>query len=114
MGNSAFLAFLLIFAALATNRNKRFVWFMAVTTVLLSIAANAWSGSLSQTRYLLMTFPLLAMLIGIGVAQLARTGISPVFPLSIWLLWGGMEHILARLYCPCPQCRLVFSMDKDG
>ena len=93
-GNTMMLVFLLVMAIGFGKRAGRTVWLLALGTVGLALLANAWSQSLSQTRYMLMSLPLLALLAGMGITRLAQMNVPPVIPLGLWLMvgvWQGMN-----------------------
>jgi hypothetical protein len=90
------VALLLIFAYFAWDRRNpstRMVWFLALIAFAAALVVNIFIPFLTNIRYLLVLFPLLAVLIGIGAArithQLNRGGLKNLGRVLIALWIGG-------------------------
>lgn len=70
------------------GRGGQAAWFLAVLTLALALVANMVTASLSQTRYLLMAFPLLALLAALGASRLARQGVPLALTLGLMMTAG--------------------------
>ena len=77
------LALLLAFALLA--RRARPLWLIALVLLPLNLAAY-YGFSLNELRYNMAILPLLALIAGFGVYELARRRIPPVLIVGIWVL----------------------------
>jgi hypothetical protein len=82
-GSLALLALLLAFSLLA--RRSRWIWLLALLLFPLNLAAY-YAFSLNEPRYNLAMLPLLALLAGFGVNELAKRRIPPALICGIWLL----------------------------
>ncbi len=81
--NVGLLALLLAFALLA--RRARWLW--AVTLVLLPLNLAAYYVfSLNELRYNMAILPLLALIAGFGVTELARRRVPAILIVGIWAL----------------------------
>lgn len=79
---------LIVLAAAAwRNRGARTVAFWLTTAVGAAIVGNLAVRVLSELRYLIGVWPLLALLVGFGTAELARRRVSPALLL---VAWGGV------------------------
>lgn len=70
------------------------VWAWAVGGLALALAVNAVVPFLVHLRYLIYLWPALALIGGLGIAALARRGLSPAYPLAAWIavaLWASLN-----------------------
>ena len=80
-------ALLIVLAAAAwRRRGARLVAFWLITAVGAASVGNLAVRVLSELRYLIGMWPLLALLVGFGTAELARKRVSPALLL---IAWGG-------------------------
>ncbi len=83
------LALLAIFGCFALRaRGRGFVIFLALGTLGLSLLLNAQLHFIADARYMFALWPLLALLVGLGTAAMARTRLHPALPLGLWGLAG--------------------------
>ncbi|MEP7290250.1 MAG: hypothetical protein ABI835_00650, partial [Chloroflexota bacterium] len=80
-GSLALLALLLAFSLLA--QRARWIWALALVLLPLNLAAF-YAFSLNEPRYNLALLPLLALLAGLGVNELAKRRIPAVLIFGIW------------------------------
>ncbi len=84
----ALLAVLVVFGVYKQLWTMRFIIFMVAASVIVTLTANAYYPFINQIRYIIFLWPLLAVLVGLGVERLSRMGVGPVVMLSIWVLAG--------------------------
>ncbi|MBI1278099.1 MAG: hypothetical protein GC179_08225 [Anaerolineaceae bacterium] len=84
----ALLAALVIFGVYRNAWSLRFIIFVVVAGVIVTLAVNVYYPFINQIRYIIFLWPLLAVLVGLGVERLSRLNVSPVVMLSIWVLAG--------------------------
>ncbi len=105
----ALLAVLVIFAVYRNVWSLRFIVFMVAAGVIITLAVNVFYPFINQIRYIVFLWPLLAVLVGLGVERLSRLGVSPVVILSIWVLaalWTiGNNDFSSYLYGIIPSWR---------
>ncbi len=82
----ALLAVLVIFAVYRNAWSLRFILFMTAAGVIITLSVNVFYPFINQIRYIIFLWPLLAVLVGLGVERLSRLGVSPLVILSIWVL----------------------------
>ncbi len=83
------LFFLVLLVALAVRgRHAGLIWFLTSGCLVIAIAVNAVWPIIINVRYLILLWPLLALLMGLGIAHLARRGIRPAAVLLIWIVAG--------------------------
>lgn len=91
-GGLSLLAILLVMSGVA--RPARAVWFWLVVLVATAAIGNQLVPVISELRYLLVAWPLLALLVGLGAARLSRRGIPPALIWGAWLIagvWGSLN-----------------------
>jgi hypothetical protein len=95
--SNASVALLILVGGIGFNLRQHFVRLLMVwiiTVVALALLVNFLvPGVLIHIRYLINLWPALAVLMGLGIARLARLGISPVIILFIWIgagLWNTL------------------------
>jgi hypothetical protein len=72
----------------------RAVWFWLAALVGAAAAGNVLIPVISELRYLLAAWPLLALLVGLGAARLSRRGAAPALIWGAWLaagVWGSLN-----------------------
>lgn len=65
-----------------------FILWLAVSTMIIGIGLNAVYPFVNHIRYLIVLWPPLALVIGLGIQHLSRIGIHPAVLLVIWLVAG--------------------------
>jgi len=96
-GSPALLA--LVGGYVARARGRGLVWFFTLSMLALTLVANAILLFATQIRYLLALWPLLALIVGRGVARLAKSGVKPAFLLGIWIaagVWNSADPSFIR------------------
>ncbi|MBL8153498.1 MAG: hypothetical protein JNM70_04880 [Anaerolineae bacterium] len=91
-GGLALLAILLVMSGF--SRPARAVWFCLIVLVAAAALGNQVIPVISELRYLLAAWPLLALLTGLGTARLARRGLPPALIWGAWLaagVWGSLN-----------------------
>lgn len=91
-GGLALLVILLVMSGVA--RPARAVWFWLVVLVAAAAIGNQFIPVISELRYLLAAWPLLALLVGLGAARLSRRGIPSALIWGAWLaagVWGSLS-----------------------
>ncbi|MEP6985046.1 MAG: glycosyltransferase family 39 protein [Chloroflexota bacterium] len=83
-GNIVLLGILLYFAVQSRSKAVWLLLFWLVVTVAVAVLGNIWLKIISEIRYLIMVWPVLAVLVGFGVAQLAKQKVTPYIILAIW------------------------------
>jgi hypothetical protein len=81
----ALLALLLIFALAVRGRHAGFIWFLFLGGVMLALIGNLVVPIIISVRYVILLWPLLALLISLSIAYLARHRISPLPLFAIWI-----------------------------
>jgi hypothetical protein len=80
------------------QKASQFVWLSIVVIFGLMMLVNARLEILINIRHLMALWPLLALVVGMGVWRLAKGGIHPALPLAIWIATGvGMVFTPAFL-----------------
>jgi hypothetical protein len=93
-GSVALLALVVGFAAM--TRKGRLAWWFALGVLALTLAANAALQFATNIRYLMALWPILALLVGLGVA---KSSIKPALLLGIWMaagLWNSADPMFMR------------------
>lgn len=91
-GNSALLALLAGYALLERRRAALFVGFIALLTLLAALLVNSLILFMVHIRYLMALWPLLALIVGLGIARMERARPDQRPRLSgafILLVWAG-------------------------
>jgi hypothetical protein len=91
-GGLALLAILLVMSGI--GRPARAIWFCLIVLVAAAAIGNQLIPVISELRYLLATWPLLALLTGLGAARLAWRGLPPALIWGAWLaagVWGSLN-----------------------
>ncbi|MBA3873959.1 MAG: glycosyltransferase family 39 protein, partial [Anaerolineae bacterium] len=105
----ALLAVLIFFAIYKQARRLRFIIFVVAVGVGVTLAANVYYPFINQIRYIIFLWPLLAVLVGLGVERLCRLGVAPMVILAIWVLaalWTiGNNDFSSYLYGIIPSWR---------
>ncbi len=93
-GSVALLALVGGFAAIA--QRVRLAWWFVLGVLALTLLANTALQFATNIRYLMALWPLLALLVGLGVA---KSGIKPALLLGIWIaagLWNSADPTFMR------------------
>jgi hypothetical protein len=108
-GSIAFMILPAIYALRARGKAGRAVWFLAVTGILLAVVLNAVYPVITHVRYLIVLWPLLALVVGLGVERMARAGVPAVLMLGIWIgagMWNTVnpdfDRSLSAMIVPLP------------
>ncbi|RMF80748.1 MAG: hypothetical protein D6737_07100 [Chloroflexi bacterium] len=69
-----------------SNRNLKMLWFIVVITVLAILVANQIATFIPprRSRYLLPLWPLIALMVALGISQLERWRYVPLVALILW------------------------------
>jgi hypothetical protein len=70
------------------KRAAKFVWWMALATLALTIALNQYIGFITNPRYLMALWPLLALITGLGVSLMSARHLRPWLVIGIWVMAG--------------------------
>jgi hypothetical protein len=87
-GNIALLAVFVWYALRGQAHSRGMVVFVAVFTLLFTLLINAVSGFVTTARYLMALWPLLAIIVGLGVASMSRQKLYPAVALTAWIAGG--------------------------
>lgn len=90
-GNGGFslLSLLLIYALFSKrSKVKYFLWLWLTVVVAISLGVNEVIQVLFHPRHMLMLWPVLALLGGLGIERLSKYGVSPLILLGIWIIPG--------------------------
>jgi hypothetical protein len=63
-------------------------WFWAIFVTAAALLINARLGVLFSVRHIMGLWPALALIAGIGVDRLSKTGVKPILVLGIWAIAG--------------------------
>ncbi len=81
-------------AAFARGRSAGLLWFLAGFVLALSLILNALVPVITHVRYLMALWPLLALLVGLGVERLSAHGVPPRLVMAVWIgagLWNAFN-----------------------
>lgn len=70
------------------KRGAKFIWLMALGTLALTIVLNQYVGFITNPRYLMALWPLLALIVGLGVSFMAKRHLKPWVALGVWVIAG--------------------------
>jgi hypothetical protein len=87
-GNVGLLALLVIFALKARGRPARFAWVIFVACLLATMLISTLVPTVSNIRYVLVLWPIAALLVALGIDQLRRRAVNPAWILAIWTAAG--------------------------
>lgn len=76
------------FALRGFSRNLRLVLVWLLVGLGLALLVNALIPFMVHLRYLIFLWPALALLVALGIWQMARLGVPPLVLLSVWLVLG--------------------------
>ncbi len=98
-GNAALVLLLVLWAIPETDRQRRFVWFWLLASLMIAFLATRFFPILTEVRYLIFLWPLLGALVGLGISHLVGLGLSPVIILTVWsvFLVRGLNDPTERL-----------------
>ncbi len=77
------------YALRSTKRNMIFVFGLLVSTVGLVLVVNERLHFISIARYLIALWPVLALLVGLGISQMQRFKLYPLLLLVVWCTAGA-------------------------
>jgi hypothetical protein len=86
-GSIALMGFVALYG-IVRKRALGYVWFLALSVLAMILAVNAWRSIVNQMRYVMELFPLLALVVGMGVDRLARRGVKPAYVTAVWVVAG--------------------------
>ncbi len=84
---------LLIIAAAYSLRVARVIWFWLICLVGAAAIGNLFIPVISEMRYLISAWPLLAVITGIGLTQLLRQRFVWMLALGLWALVGAWSSL---------------------
>ncbi len=84
----ALLGLVAVFAVYKHARQYKAILLLVAFGVVGVLAANMVYPFINQIRYIMFLWPLLAVVVGLGVERLSRVGIAPVVVLGIWMAAG--------------------------
>ncbi len=83
---------LLVLFALAglanSHRSRGFIWFGALSALIMGLLVNEWLKIILHARYLMALWPVLALIVGLGIDYFAKRRIPLMLLLSVWALSG--------------------------
>ncbi|MDZ4764471.1 MAG: glycosyltransferase family 39 protein [Chloroflexota bacterium] len=71
----------------------RYIGWMALVTIAISVAANVQFQFLIGARYLVGTFPLLALVVGVGADAMARRNMRPAVWIALFMAGGAFISV---------------------
>ncbi|MBZ0288235.1 MAG: hypothetical protein K8I30_11525, partial [Anaerolineae bacterium] len=98
-GSIAFMILPVMFALRARDTAARAAWFLAVGGILLAVILNAVYPVITHVRYLIVLWPLLALVVAFGVERMARAGVPAILILGIWIgggVWNTVSPDFSR------------------
>jgi hypothetical protein len=115
----AFAALFIIAAAVVRGKNTRFVWAVTLGALGLAVLVNTLLPVLRHARYLMPLWPLLALLMGLGVGPLHARRIHAGLTLGVWMIAGAWLSISPEFsadirggaYADLPWHTLVDTLD---
>jgi hypothetical protein len=87
-GNVGLLALLAIFALSARGRPVRFAWVVVLACLSIGLLIGILVPVIGSIRYLIVLWPITALLVAFGVDQLRQRTVSPAWILAIWAVAG--------------------------
>jgi hypothetical protein len=114
------LVLCVMYAVMGRGRLAKFVWFMLLTSVGLAAAINFIYPVVTHIRYLIALWPTLALVVGVGIEQLARRGVSPALLLGLWLaagVWNTVDPSFNRALSdsiPLPWREFRAELEQHG
>ena len=76
-----------LLAVLQRGRGARMLCFVTIAAIAITFILN-YEFRFHRVRYLLADWPLLALVVALGIAWLARTRLKPVLALGVWMAVG--------------------------
>jgi 4-amino-4-deoxy-L-arabinose transferase-like glycosyltransferase len=108
-GSLAFVGLLTAFATQAHGRAARAIWFLGVAGLVVAVILNSVYPVITQVRYLIVLWPLLGLVVGLGIERLMQKGIPVWLLLGIWTtagLWNTFDpnfnRNLSAMLVPMP------------
>lgn len=91
-GSVALLALVAGYALTERRRQAGLVWFVTLVTLALVLVVNARIPFMVHLRYLLGLWPLLALIVGIGLARLAHARVNALLLFAAWMGMGVVQN----------------------
>jgi dolichyl-phosphate-mannose-protein mannosyltransferase len=120
-GSIAFMVLPVIYALRARGKSARAAWFLAVGGILLAVILNAVYPVITHLRYLIVLWPMLALVVGLGVERMARAGVPAVLMLGIWVgagMWNTVnpdfDRSLSAMIVPLPWREIRAELQTYG
>lgn len=105
----ALLALLVALAVYKMAWRLRFILFVAAGGIGLVLVVNRFYPFINQIRYIIFLWPVLAVLVGLGIERLSRMGLKPVVIMGLWIgagLWTSANYDFSSyLYGIIPSWR---------
>jgi hypothetical protein len=98
-GSVALLLLVVIYAMRARGRQAGSIWFLAASGVALVVILNAVYPVITHIRYLIVLWPLLGLVVGLGIERVSRRGVGGGVVLAIWVgagLWNTFDPAFNR------------------
>jgi hypothetical protein len=94
-GNILLLIIVLLVALLARRRGAREVWFFAIGVLILVLVANAATMVMTpaRLRYLMVLWPMLALVVALALEKLERWRYAPALVLALWIAPGVVSGL---------------------
>jgi hypothetical protein len=86
--NIGLLTILGWFATRRLNRKTGLIWFVTLATFVLTVVFNEFVPFISDARYLMALWPLLAVVMGLGISNMAASHLRPQVVLVVWAAAG--------------------------
>jgi len=102
-GNALFLIGLLLLSLLIRHRSIVFIWFWVVIALTITLILSEIVPAFIHIRYLMSIWTPLALLGGFGILALKQRQISPVIPLTLWLIVGASTAWDTRFFETLPN-----------
>lgn len=109
----ALLGFVLIGAINLREWKARFIWLIAIVVFGLVVLISARFQVFLHTRYVLVLWPLLALVCGLGIERLAQRGVPPAWILGVWTL-AGVWGVLFGYAPKMPYIDLITYLETHG
>jgi hypothetical protein len=94
-GNTVLLIVAGVYAARKPTRALCLLWFWLFAVLILAVILNAWLGLLTEMRYLILLWPVVAILFGAGLARWVASRGMLALILVVWALVGVWSAINA-------------------
>jgi hypothetical protein len=98
-GSIALLVLVGVYAARARERQAVSIWMLAASGVALVVILNAVYPVITHIRYLIVLWPLLGLVVGLGIERLSKRGKVGQVVMMIWIgagLWNTFDPTFNR------------------